>query len=50
MTAEEALCEVDHVIQSIRNLRVWEDKLPSPHSWEPEGFSDAIVSKVRYTS
>jgi hypothetical protein len=45
ITAEEALCEVDHVIQSIRNLRVWEDSIPAPHSWE-EGCSDDTVSKV----
>jgi hypothetical protein len=37
---------VDHVIQSIRYLRVWEDKLPSPHSWDLQEFSDNIVSKA----
>lgn len=46
MTAKDALQEVDLVIQSIRYLRVWEDQDPTPLSWEPQGFSDAIVSKV----
>ena len=47
-TAEEALQEFDHVVKSIKFVRVWEDKLPESRqeSFTPDGFTDTTIAEV----
>ena len=47
-TAEQALQEFDFVVNSIKFVPVWGDKLPESRqeSFRPEGFTDATVAEV----
>ena len=46
VTAQEAIQEVDTVVESIKGLRVWEDGVVGPSAWVVNGFDDNRVSEV----
>ena len=46
MTAEDALCQVDLVIESLRHYRVWQNNRQTSEVWELKEFSNNVVAKV----